>query len=183
MFYAIYICQKSKGFLSKLFFLTELGFLQSSSSFTSKHGQSVQSKTEIWNKRWKVRRAKGWMALANVTPHFSIWNYERMKIIYVSCAVKNYLKEDHRSYVRSLCSCEKKAWKKNLGLYGILFATASVTYITAMIFLQIIFPLCWNRSRKPVSHPVFLLSMVCYTAVFSVVTKRSSPQDDTKRAV
>ena len=32
-----------------------------------------------------------------------------MKIIYVNCGVKNYLKEDHRSYIRNLCSCEKKA--------------------------------------------------------------------------
>ena len=32
-----------------------------------------------------------------------------MKIIYVNCGVKNHLKEDHRSYTRNLCSCEKKA--------------------------------------------------------------------------
>ena len=31
-----------------------------------------------------------------------------MKIIYVNCGVKNYLKEDHRSYIRNLCNCEKK---------------------------------------------------------------------------
>ena len=31
----------------------------------------------------------------------------------------HYLKEDHPSYIRNLCSCEKKAWKKNSGLYGI----------------------------------------------------------------
>ena len=42
-----------------------------------------------------------------------------MKIIYVNCGVKNYLKEDHRSYIRNLCSCEKKAQEKNSGLYGI----------------------------------------------------------------
>ena len=42
-----------------------------------------------------------------------------MKIIYVNCGVKNYLKEDHRSSIRNLYSCEKKAWKKNSGLYGI----------------------------------------------------------------
>ena len=43
-----------------------------------------------------------------------------MKIIYVNCGVKIYLKEDHRSdiYIHNLCSCEKKAWKKS-GLYGI----------------------------------------------------------------
>ena len=40
------------------------------------------------------------------------WHYEYMKVIYVNCGVKNYLKEDHRSYIRSLCSYEKKEWKK-----------------------------------------------------------------------
>ena len=35
---------------------------------------------------------------------------EYMKITYVNCGVKNYLTEDHRSYIRSyICSCEKKA--------------------------------------------------------------------------
>ena len=42
-----------------------------------------------------------------------------MKIINENCGVKNYMKEDHRSYRRNFCSCEKKAYKKNLGLYGI----------------------------------------------------------------
>ena len=32
-----------------------------------------------------------------------------MEIIYVNCDVENYLKEDHRSCIRNLCSCEKKA--------------------------------------------------------------------------
>ena len=41
-----------------------------------------------------------------------------MKITYENCRVKNYTKEDHRSYRRNFCSCEKKAWK-NSGLYGI----------------------------------------------------------------
>ena len=27
-----------------------------------------------------------------------------MKNVYVNCGVKNYLKEDHRSYIRNLCS-------------------------------------------------------------------------------
>ena len=42
-----------------------------------------------------------------------------MKIIYMNYEVKNYLKEDHRSYIRNLCSCEKKAWKKFRLQYGI----------------------------------------------------------------
>ena len=29
-----------------------------------------------------------------------------MKIIYVNCWVKNYMKVDHRSYRRNFCSCE-----------------------------------------------------------------------------
>ena len=32
-----------------------------------------------------------------------------MKIIYVNCGLKNYMKEDHRSYIRNFCSFEKKA--------------------------------------------------------------------------
>ena len=32
-----------------------------------------------------------------------------MKILYVNCEGKNYLKEDHRSHIRNLRSCEKKA--------------------------------------------------------------------------
>ena len=35
-----------------------------------------------------------------------------MKIIYVNCGVSNYLNEDHRSYFRNLCSCEKDSLKK-----------------------------------------------------------------------
>ena len=31
---------------------------------------------------------------------------------YVNCRVKNCLKEDHRSYIHTLCSCKNKAWKK-----------------------------------------------------------------------
>ena len=36
-----------------------------------------------------------------------LWIYENH--IYVNCGVKNYLKEDHRSCIRNLCSYEKKA--------------------------------------------------------------------------
>ena len=36
-------------------------------------------------------------------------SYEFMKIIYVNCEVKNYVKVDHRSYRRNFCICEKKA--------------------------------------------------------------------------
>ena len=41
------------------------------------------------------------------------------------------MKEDHRSYGRNFCSCEKKAWKKS-GLYGIrtldLYDTGAAFY-------------------------------------------------------
>ena len=33
-------------------------------------------------------------------------------MIYENCEVKNYMKEDRRSYKRNFCSCEKKALKK-----------------------------------------------------------------------
>ena len=29
------------------------------------------------------------------------------------------MNEDHCSYICNFCSCEKKAWKKSSGLYGI----------------------------------------------------------------
>ena len=32
-----------------------------------------------------------------------------MKIMYENFGVKNYMKEDHGSYRRNFCSCEKKA--------------------------------------------------------------------------
>ena len=35
-----------------------------------------------------------------------------MNIIYENCRVNNYMKEDHRSYRRNFCSCEKKPEKK-----------------------------------------------------------------------
>ena len=55
-----------------------------------------------------------------------------MKIIYVNCGVKNLMKDDHRSYIRNLCSCENDFFS------GFLFATAKVAYITAMIILHLI---------------------------------------------
>ena len=38
-----------------------------------------------------------------------------------------------------------------------------------LILWRHIFPLCWNRSRQPVSYPVFLLSMVKQSCVTSCV--------------
>ena len=56
--------------------------------------------------------------------HYNYWNYEYMKTIYVNCGVKNYLREDHRSYIRNFCSCGKK-FRTSLNFFsGFLFATA-----------------------------------------------------------
>ena len=52
------------------------------------------------------------LKLENVGPTFS--SYEYMNVIYVNCGVKNYVKEDHRSYLRNFCSYEKKAWKTKI---------------------------------------------------------------------
>ena len=64
-----------------------------------------------------------------------------MKIIYVNFGVKNYLKEDHRSYNMQLMRCEKKAWN-NLKLVQEFEPLTSVILVsersrveTAMIFL------------------------------------------------
>ena len=61
-----------------------------------------------------------------------------MKIIYENCGVKNYMKEDHRSYWRNFCSCEKKAWK-NSGLYRIrtrdLYSTGAVQPCYVYVYL------------------------------------------------
>ena len=37
-----------------------------------------------------------------------------MNVIYVNCGVKNYVRENHRSYLRNFCCCEKKAWKTKI---------------------------------------------------------------------
>ena len=62
-----------------------------------------------------------------------------MKIIYEDCGVKNYMKEDDRSYRHNPCSCEKKAWKNKIksGLYGIQAWNGNP--VQAWIFFQIFF--------------------------------------------
>ena len=42
---------------------------------------------------------------------FSFWSYEYMKILYENYGVKNYMREEHRSYIRNFCSCETKPEK------------------------------------------------------------------------
>ena len=42
-----------------------------------------------------------------------------MKIIYVNCGVKNYVKDDHRSYRSYFYSCEKNEPEKDSGLNAI----------------------------------------------------------------
>ena len=63
---------------------------------------------------------------------FHFWNYEYMKIIYVNCRVKNYLKEDHRSCIRNLCICEKKAWKKIQACTGFEPLTSAIPVGSAL---------------------------------------------------
>ena len=41
---------------------------------------------------------------------YRVWSYEYMKIICVNCGVKNYMKEDHRSYIRKVCMNPVQAW-------------------------------------------------------------------------
>ena len=61
-----------------------------------------------------------------------------MKIIYGNCRVKNYMKEDHRSYRRDICIfCEKKSLKKFRLFQAFRFAAAKVASISAMIFFHI----------------------------------------------
>ena len=48
-----------------------------------------------------------------------------MKIIYENYGVKNYMKEDHRSYRRNFCSCEKKFFRLSFRICkGVAFITA-----------------------------------------------------------
>ena len=42
----------------------------------------------------------------------TICSYEYMKITYENCVVKNYMKEDHRSYRRNFCSVKRKPERK-----------------------------------------------------------------------
>ena len=44
-------------------------------------------------------------------------NYEYMKIMYVNCGVKNYLKEDHRSYLRKYAVAKRKPEKSCVDNY------------------------------------------------------------------
>ena len=51
-----------------------------------------------------------------------------MKIIYESCGVKNYIKEDHPSYRHNIYSCEKKSLKKFRLFQAFLFTTAKTNF-------------------------------------------------------
>ena len=68
----------------------------------------------------------------------------------MNCEVKNYLEEDHRTYRRNATKDRSAApvserlrvrilYKPDFFFSGFIFATAKVAYITAMIFLRIIF--------------------------------------------
>ena len=68
----------------------------------------ITPRNDVWLTREDQQRMTNEVSLLRVLligwNKFHFWNYEYMKIIYVNCGVKNYLKEGHRS-------CEKKAWK------------------------------------------------------------------------
>ena len=51
-----------------------------------------------------------------------------MKIIYMNCGVKNYMEEDHHSYIYNFCSGEKKAFSDNRSLPHTVLAQAALTY-------------------------------------------------------
>ena len=67
-----------------------------------------------------------------------------MKIIYVNCGVKNYLKEDHRSCIYSLCSCEKKARLQNSPLFCV--------FKNARTVKQKVWNEAKNRGRELLRH-------------------------------
>ena len=85
----------------------------------------VPPRNDVWLTREDQQRMTNEVSLLRVLligwNKFHFWNYEYMKIIYVNCGVKNYLKEDHRSCIRnSIMQLRKgKPEKKNSGLYGI----------------------------------------------------------------
>ena len=86
----------------------------------------------------------GWHAINHSTCLLTVM------IINIANSTDDYLKEDHRSYIRNFCSCKKKAF--------FLFATAKVAYITAMIFLQIIL---YSAVHIYDFHiPVFIISVL-----------------------
>ena len=75
----------------------------------------VPPRNDVWLTREDRQRMTNEVSLLRVLligwKKFHFWNYEYMKIIHVNSRVNNYLKEDHRSCIRNLCSYQKKAWK------------------------------------------------------------------------
>ena len=84
----------------------------------------VPSRNDVWLTREDQQRMTNEVSLLRVFligwNKFHFWNYEYMKIIYVNCGVKNYLKEGHRICIRNLCmQLGEESLKNNSGLYGI----------------------------------------------------------------
>ena len=90
------------------------GFFQDKLQFsrTTIYSINRHSLTPFWTHYWLKH------VMESFSQKFSFWSYEYMKNLYENCGVKNYMREEHRSYIRNFWSCEKKAWK-NSGLYGI----------------------------------------------------------------
>ena len=58
----------------------------------------------------RVQLPQDWLRLKhNMIAVTSGENALDMKIVYENCGVKDYIKEDHRSYRRNFCSCGKRA--------------------------------------------------------------------------
>ena len=58
---------------------------------------------------------------------------------YVNCRVKNCLKEDHHSYIRTLCSCKKKAWKIIQACTGFKPLTSVISVQRSTNFFRLFF--------------------------------------------
>ena len=81
-------------------------------SRTTIYSINRHSSTPFWTPYWLKH------VMESFYQQFRFWSYKYMEILYENCGVKNYMREEHRSYIRNFCSCEKKALK-NSGLYGI----------------------------------------------------------------
>ena len=60
-----------------------------------------------------------------------------MKIIYVNCGVKNYMNEDHRSYISNFCRGTQRQFSKNIcsedDLRSRIFGTFVVKFLASCL--------------------------------------------------
>ena len=83
------------------------GFFQDKLQFsrTAIYSVNRHSLTPFWTHYWIKH------VMESFSQKFSFWSYEYMKILYENYGVKNYMREEHRSYIRNFCSCERKPEK------------------------------------------------------------------------